>query len=273
MEEVIRSNEKTVVVLGRDRGGTSVVAGILDVIGVDMSADSNPTPFNPHGAYEDLDFNIINEEIIKTAGGDSIYNLPTYEDIIGTKSLFEERIQKLFEKKSKAHIWGWKKPSTSLLIELYLPYLNNPHMVVVFRNILGNAKSMVNFTRHKEKISIHKAMTNAIFTYQMILDFLDRHPELPVLFIAFEDIIQDPVKESQKIAEFVGLDLNEDKIKKICEFIIPANKIDAEKNFAFYISIPRKFIRMCQKIVDDPLNFHKYLTQAIKLSINTIFRR
>jgi hypothetical protein len=267
------SNEKTVVVLGRDRGGTSVVAGILDIIGVDMSADSNPTPFNPHGAYEDLDFNVINEDIIKAAGGDSIYNLPKYENIIAAKSIFEERIKKLFEAKSKSHIWGWKKPSTSLLIELFLPYLKNPHMVVVFRNILGNARSMVNFTRHKEKISIHKAMSNAIFTYQMILNFLSRHPELPVIFIAFEEIIQDPVKESQKIAEFVGLDLTEDKITRIREFIIPSDKIEAEKNFAFYISIPRKFIRMCQKIAADPLNFHKYLIQAIKLTFNTIFRR
>lgn len=238
-----------------------------------MSADSNPTPFNPHGAYEDLDFNVINEDIIKAAGGDSIYNLPEYEDIIATKSLFEERIKKLFEAKSKAHIWGWKKPSTSLLIELFLPYLKNPHMVVVFRNIIGHARSMVNFTRHKEEISFHKAMTNAIFTYQMILDFLKRHPELPVIFVSFEDILQDPVKESRKIAEFVGLDLTGDKIGKICDFIIPPDKIEAEKNYAFYISIPRKFMRMCRKIADDPSSTLKYLAQAIRLSINMIFRR
>jgi len=71
-------NCKTVVVLGKARSGTSITAGLLNILGVDMGGDRSPTPFTAHGAYEDLEFNDLNSEILEAAGGDEIMSPPLY---------------------------------------------------------------------------------------------------------------------------------------------------------------------------------------------------
>ena len=48
--------EKTVIVLGNARSGTSMASGLLSAIGVNMHHQHNPNPGNPKGAYEDVNF-------------------------------------------------------------------------------------------------------------------------------------------------------------------------------------------------------------------------
>lgn len=63
----------------------------------------------------------------------------------------------------------------------------------------------------------------------MILNFLEKYPDLPRIFISFEDTINNSVKESKKIANFLGIKLTKKKIKKIKKFVILRNKIRLKK--------------------------------------------
>ena len=57
---------KTVVVLGMHRSGTSMIASILNKLGVSMGKVMlGKTPSNPLGHFEDKDFYNLNRKILK----------------------------------------------------------------------------------------------------------------------------------------------------------------------------------------------------------------
>jgi len=265
-------NCKTVVVLGKARSGTSITAGLLNILGVDMGGDRSPTPFNPHGAYEDLEFNDLNSEILEAAGGDEILSPPSIERVIEQREEFDDRIQRFFAGKRKQHIWGWKKPSTVFLFDLFLPYLTNPHLVVVGRNPIGNALSLVEFLKHKypsltfiELLRVVKNLDKEIFCCA------ERHKEIPTIFVTFEDIITNPIKEADRICRFLDLTLNRDKVKRINEFLIPREKIWIQKQIGFIRSFPRKSLKLMRKCYREPTKTGEYLLQSVRLFRNRVF--
>ena len=265
---------KTVVVLGKPRSGTSLTAGILSILGVDMEGDSTPTPFNPKGAYEDLEFDDINWNILQTAGGDDLLSPPPLSRVLEQRDQYAQRLQEFFSKKAKPHIWGWKKPSTSLLIELFLPYLVNPYFVVVLRNPIGNAQSLVEFVRHRDPtVTFLDMLKISNYFDREIFEFLGRHKNLPTLFVSFEEIVCDPVKEATRLAEFLGLGLDGKQADRIRTFCIPREGISIQKKLGFLKGLPYKVARLGQKCYRNPRNVGGYLTQAVRLTINVFCKR
>jgi hypothetical protein len=226
---------KTIIVLGTARSGTSMTGGLLDILGVDLGAVAYPEESTPTGAFEDEDIGRLHKDILKSAAqGKTYFDPPMPEQVLAQRDRFAERIQKLLlEKSSGKSLWGWKHPPTILTVELYLPYLVNPHFIVVFRNPLSIARSTVEHTsRFKDKLDICRALKLVNFYYGELFNFIERHPELPKLFISFEEIIGDPVREGARLAEFLGIELTEEKISKIEKLVIPREKIAAEKRKA-----------------------------------------
>jgi hypothetical protein len=220
---------KSVVVLGMGRSGTSLVAGILEILGVNMGDSlKQASKSNPKGYFEDLDFVHLMEEIFQNAKkGGNYWNPPTHEEILAQRDKFDDRIRRLVSKKqSENQIWGWKMPWTNLTIELFLPYLSNPNFVIVFRNPIGNAHS---FVEHNKILSLFESLKLINFYNKEILEFLERHPNLPKIFISFEKILSNPNTEARSLANFLGLDLSKVKIKKVNNLIIPRNKIKWKK--------------------------------------------
>lgn len=123
---------KTIVVLGMHRSTTSLMAKGLHECGVKMG-DSvlGPMKSNPWGHYEDLDFVLLNDEILKAAGG-SWDNPPSEQAILDQWPKFTARIEALVKANDAAvdpeyPLWGWKDPRTVLTIRLFLPHLTNPY--------------------------------------------------------------------------------------------------------------------------------------------------
>jgi len=70
---------KTVIVLGMHRSGTSMVSGVLNILGVDIGKDLLGNHWsNPLGHFENNDFRNLNTQILKEAGGDWL-NPPSRE--------------------------------------------------------------------------------------------------------------------------------------------------------------------------------------------------
>ena len=237
--------QKTVVVLGAARSGTSVTAGMLQVLGVDMGSIGPSKKWNPEGSFEDKDFQRLNRDIFRMVEeAKSYWNPPTFEQIMETRTRATPKIQKLVSEKSRgSSIWGWKNPKAILTAELYLPYLTDPHFVIVFRNPLDTAKSSV--AHRRGKISYLYALKLANFYTGEILAFLERHPDMPSIFLSFEEIMADPSKETERLAHFLGLELSEEKMANIYQLVIPRDQIEAAKEHgrrSFMQRLP-KFIR------------------------------
>jgi hypothetical protein len=243
-------NSRTVVVLGASRSGTSVTAGVLSALGVDMGRVREGTADNPMGAFEDRDFEAIHRDLFRAVGADKNYwDPPTREEIAAAASGVTAEIERFIRDKSSGKtLWGWKHPRSILTIDLFLPYLSRPHFIIVFRNPIGIARSSVEITsRYEDKVDFLRALKLTNYYYTEMVDFLRRNPELPRIFIAFEDLVRHPLRETRRLAEFLGIDWTEEKQRRVERLIIPRGTIGAEKRKAggfFTGKLPRLMKRL-----------------------------
>lgn len=129
------SVSKVFVVLGMHRSATSLVSKALMS---EIYMGQNPRP----KVYESKRFRWLNQDILVRAGGD--WDRPPSEQaIMGQYEHFKSRIVDVIGEESRGKdLWGWKDPRTTLTIGLYLPHLENPHFIAIFRNPLEVAKSL-----------------------------------------------------------------------------------------------------------------------------------
>ena len=239
--------QKTVVVLGAARSGTSMTAGILEALGVDMGTVGSSKKWNPKGSFEDKDFQKLNRDIFRMVEqSKSYWDPPTREQIMEKQSLAASRIQSLVAEKSRGKsAWGWKNPRAVLTMELYLPYLINinPHFVTVLRDRLATAKSSVAHTRGR--IDLQQAIGLVDFYGGETVAFFERHPELPNIFLSFEEVVVNPKKEAERLADFLSLELTDEKLANVYKLVIPRDEIEAAKEKAAGALVRRlpKFIR------------------------------
>ena len=165
---------KTFVVLGMHRSATSLMGNGLhknDVHMGDMLLP--PGKNNPKGYFENRRFVDLNREILGAAGKrrDCWDDPPSREAILAVRGQFAKRIEELVKQESKGHeLWGWKDPRTTLTIELFLPYLTNPHWVCTFRDPIEVGKSL----HHRNKWPIEKGAKLAKVYNKRLIDFLGR---------------------------------------------------------------------------------------------------
>ncbi len=222
---------RTVVVLGLARSGTSVVTGMLSILGVDMGP-SREDRANPRGSHEDLDFAKFHKEVFDMAGdGKDYWNPPSREAVLELGPKLDAAIRALLMKKHHGQsLWGWKHPRSLLTYELFLPYLENPHFVLVFRNALSTALSSVEHTQKlRHPLNLQQALRLAHFYDNEILRFLENHANLPTHLISYEDVIADPGKEAAKIARFLEIEMSDVTAAAITEFVIPRDRLPLEK--------------------------------------------
>jgi hypothetical protein len=237
------SNQKSVVVLGAARSGTSVTAGLLEALGVNMGALGASRKWNPKGSFEDKDFQRLNRHIFAMTGDSRNYwNPPSPSEILDLHSAVAPRIQALIERKSaELRLWGWKTPTTCLTVELFLPYLTKPYLITVLRNPLATAKSAITHT--KGRIDLIQSLGLVNFYTGEVLNSIERHSEIPNLFVSFESIVANPRAEAYRVAEFLGLDPSQDQMTRVDQLVIPRERIDTAKKTAKLIERLPKFLR------------------------------
>jgi len=211
---------KTVVVLGNARSGTSMTAGLLSILGVNMNGVDNPSPQNPKGSFEDKDFITVTTKMhLDLKAG------KTREEIT---SNWGTRFSECASKRSG--IWGFKSALTHFHLDTIMPLLNNPYFVVVTRNILHNAQSFVVHQRdnYGTNVSIESALGNMADSTKVLIHSLDA-VSCPRIHTTYEDIKKYPIREIDKLAKFLSMDLTPNQRQQTIQFIMP-NYSTLEKN-------------------------------------------
>lgn len=186
-----------VIVLGCFRSGTSAVAGILHKLGVHMGDSFDPPSHaNPEGFFEDLVFKKLVEE------------WSVGKDVKGLVKINSEI------RNAEHKLWGVKFPKLCVLLNQFIPLTETDCKVIVCR-------------RPKEDIC--NSMAKAIGyssgdQYKVLVDYYVSRMEAsladfsgPKLEVDFASIVSDPKKEAERIAEFVGLPLNEEALNHVCQ--------------------------------------------------------
>jgi len=210
---------KTVIVLGMHRSGTSMVAGVLKKLGVNMGKDTTPDRRNPLGHFENKEFVNLNDQILKKAGG-SWMNPPAKEKILQQKNYFLIKIESLIQKQ-KSGIWGWKDPRTCLTIEFYLPHLINPYFIVCHRDFFGIAKSL----KKRDGMDIKDGKKLATIYNCQINEFFKEHPELKKIDLFYEKVINNPEKWLKKIINFLDIHPSKKQRRQALKFMLPKKKM------------------------------------------------
>lgn len=194
-----------IVVLGMHRAGTSLVASLLQAMGVNMGSRLlGPSDANPYGHFEDLDFVDHNRLILGLVGG--TWKTPPHPTAIAFAS--DSLICTTAYLVSKhQEPWGWKDPRTCLTIGAYHPFLENPRYVWVQRDKDAIVTSLLK--RSKGTASQWIALVDEY--ERRIAEFLAT-VDAPVLTIRYESLLDGA---AQELAEFVGVTCTEDVLDLI----------------------------------------------------------
>jgi hypothetical protein len=209
--------EQTIVVLGMHRSGTSLMASILKELKVDMGGEmsSGTAPDNPKGFVENTNFLRLNDHLLACAGG--FWDIPPKTEKIYKLSQNKKQINKIKSvlEAEQNKIFGFKDPRTSLLLELYYPFLKNPYFIVCKRDRLSVAKSL--YTRGDMSIEDGLKLYDE---YNKRIEVALKKIRKPVLEISFEKITKNPEQEINKIKEFLKIATNKDLTKIIDKRIV-----------------------------------------------------
>ncbi len=182
-----------VIVIGYGRCGTSMVAGVLDKLGVEMMRGELNEPIkesnNVYGYFQHGDFHKMFE---------------------GSKKQFDKELSKYKDKKG---LWGWKEPRSIEHMSEIFKYMSNPHFVWCKRNTDNQIQSMRYHVFGNKLHYLQVAQFLDDYNDQVEKEILNR--DLKLISVKFERMLKNPTVEIQRLAEFIDLKINNDAIDLI----------------------------------------------------------
>ncbi len=183
------SEEKTIVVVGVARSGTSLVAGVLDKIGV-FTGEKSKSP-----VFEDIKLSTAIEN-------DN-----------------EELIDKIIESYNKKYkVWAFKRPSIVKYLEKMHSKWRNPYYIFIFKDVVSIA--------NRNKISMNmNFLENMFYVYNeigKIVDFIRNNREnINGMFLSYEKVINKPEDFLTNLLKVIKIDISDIKRKEVLNFISP----------------------------------------------------
>jgi hypothetical protein len=206
---------KSVLVLGVARSGTSMTAGMLSILGVEMHEKKGPPKVvsqNPKGAFENINFGTLTSKMHRA--------LAEGKPLRIVKQQYSDRLAEMIVIHKKA-LWGFKSAATHHVLSIMLPLLEKPHLVVVVRSLMHNAQSWQIHMKdvYGKKVTLQEALKN-MSESQHILMRNSLVADCPKLFTSYEGIKADPWGEAVRMAKFLEVDPEPQK-QDILDFIMP----------------------------------------------------
>jgi hypothetical protein len=192
--------QRTYVTFGVERGGTSLVAGVLRALGLYLGDI-------PEGNNEDKAF----------------HNKPLGQ----MKATIARRNQEY-------DVWGWKYPTASAYLPVLSKSIRNAFFIVVYRDVVATALSRAQwdgeFIRRNGRMSLHE--TNAVVNANTGFALATRRP---VLLISNEKAASHTSDLIDELADFLYVDRpDEDLRARIIDYTEPGRY----KNFDDYFPSP-----------------------------------
>lgn len=232
---------KTVIVLGIARSGTSIVAGMLSLMGVNMHHDDNPGPDNPGGGFEDSNFIHLTKLLVKIKNDERIKEL-------------ENQIKEIVTARNKEHekdgIWGFKSALTYKCLDHFQKIINNPYYIIVYRDIEDTAKSLRGHWKYKnmQDVSLEKAIDHVVKSNEEFNIAINGLINANVIKFKFDNLRSHPIQCAREIAYFLDININKKMETDIENFVL--------KN---YCSLDHyKFPRRQKKMSKKKSTKHKY---------------
>ncbi len=182
------ASQRTLVVLGTARGGTSAVAGALDRLGVFTGALSAGPVFE--------DVNLANA--IENGG--------------------EREIRSVIEDYDSAHpVWAFKRPRLLYHVQDVHTLFRKPVYIVVFRDVFAAAQR----TRISGGVDIFRTMDKLLADNERIIDFLETARPCALL-VSYEKLMASPALLVDALIELLPGKVEDGARQAAIDFIRPA---------------------------------------------------
>ncbi|MFF1858029.1 sulfotransferase family protein [Bacillus mycoides] len=206
------SKRKLFLVIAIHRSGSSAVAGVLDLLGVNMGNNLlQATPANIKGFFENVNFIMINEKILEILNMTWMTprlrrkNFESEYQLVQSKLLLDES-KSVFNKEMKL-IWGLKDPRILLTFDVWKSYLEDTSditYVFVWRPLEESIKSL----SYRDNIDLKLAEDILKIYYK---NFMYYRAELKrtnndIVDIHFKDLLKNP----ESFVREINLRLNQE---------------------------------------------------------------
>lgn len=216
-------NQRAIFVLGMHRSGTSALARVLNLMGVDLGTGSEAAgKDNQRGFWEHPELNVANENILRFLGSSwqDLRSLPDQWWQAKTLAPFVSKIESILDQQfPQSPVWGLKDPRICRLLPLWLPILKQ-------RNC---QPSFVCITRHPMEVMRSLKTRNKFSSWKGYLLWLKYNLEgemesrgYPRVFVTYEDLLSNPAATIERISQTISLPLPDDRdalFKEANEFL------------------------------------------------------
>lgn len=209
------------------RSGTSLIAGVLRILGVNLGENlMGSAPSNELGHFEHSEINLINDAVLKqlNSSWDDANELPDFwhkrEDILPYKQQIKDIIGRDF---AKSPLFCIKDPRISILLPIYLNIFAEldiePLFIIMKRDAAEISKSLY----QRNDFSLIKSLDIIIKYEKSIERFTDNAKKV---YISFNDLVNYPRYCIEKIKDNLGIPLKsyENLEKDLVKFIDPRLK-------------------------------------------------
>lgn len=207
-----------IIVMGMHRSGTSMVTGLLKIIGVHLGPDielMGPGKDNPTGFFEHKRLSGVNVRVFERLGGDW-QNLPKFgkdwEKSDSVNDLKMEGAQIMARLFSYAPIWAFKDPRNSFTYPFWCDAARCPtKALIVMRNPVDVARSLA----ARQGFPLSKGIE---LWHEYTKSALSVTKHVPRLIMVYEDFLAQFEVGLASLSAFVGIKDWRTKLKEARAF-------------------------------------------------------
>jgi hypothetical protein len=197
-----RASPDVVCVLGMHRSGTSAVARVLDLLGVDFGPREHlyaARADNPEGFFEHKALVEMSDEILRRLGG-SWHERPVFPPGWELSPLLSDirkrAVSVIREDFSERPLWGWKDPRACLTLPFWRSLLPRTCYVLCVRSPLSVARSL----ELRDGFPIRKS--GRLWLDYMASALTQTAGERRMI-VAYEDLVASREPEVRRILQFI----------------------------------------------------------------------
>jgi glycosyltransferase involved in cell wall biosynthesis len=145
-----------VCITGMHRSGTSLVARLANLLGVDLGPEERmlgPRSDNPAGFWEHAELAEISEAVLETFGGSwhEVPRFPSGWERAPELETYKERARQIIDQTfSDSPMWGWKDPRAAVTLPFWQTVVPNLRYIICLRNPVAVVRSLMARDRFRE---------------------------------------------------------------------------------------------------------------------------
>lgn len=173
--ENLPGGDRTVVIAGIPRGGTTMVAAATEALGVYLGPEEDLKNF-------------------------------TFEDQTMNSPYLDVQHNHIKEMDKEYSVWGWKDPGAIHPLNEIGHALRNPRVILVFRDMLASVQGEIRFDEANEiSRNFHDLIDNTMARYDRNWLFAKR-TRLPLLLVSYERAINNREEFVDELINFIGIE-------------------------------------------------------------------